>query len=147
MSEEITRQLPGDVLKLILARFDSMDKRFDSVDARFDSVDQRFDSVGKRFDSVEARLDSLDGRLTTVEEKVDRRLQETRPIWERALAEIAGLRAEMQEGFERIRGEMNHGLRRVERQVDILNHNILEVRGDLRYLDDRLTKLESEPAQ
>ena len=140
MSEEITRQLPGDVLKLILARFDSMDKRFDSVDARFDSVD-------KRFDSVEARLDSMDGRLTTVEEKVDRRLQEARPIWERALAEIAGLRAETQEGFENVRSELNHGLRRVERQVDILNHNILEVRGDLRYLDERVTKLESEPTQ
>ena len=72
-------------------------------------------------------------RLTALEEKVDRRLQETRPIWERALAEIAGLRT-----------DMNHGLRRVERQVDILNHNILEVRGDLRYLDERVTKLEPE---
>ncbi|HWT02357.1 MAG TPA: hypothetical protein VN256_19050 [Pyrinomonadaceae bacterium] len=83
-------------------------------------------------------------RLGTLEERVDRRLQETRPIWERALAEIAGLRAEMREGFERVRGEMNHGLRRVERQVDILNHNILEVRADLRYPDERVTKLEPE---
>ena len=72
-------------------------------------------------------------RLDTLEEKVDRRLQETRPVWERALAEIAELRR-----------ELNHGLRKVERQVDILNHNILEVRGDLRYLDERVTKLEPE---
>ncbi len=116
MSEEITQPLPSDMLKLILARFDSMDRRFDSMDAR----------------------------LTAVEEKVDRRLQETRPIWERALAEIAGLRSEMQEGFEKVRSEMNHGLRRVERQVDILNHYILEVRADLRYLDERVTRLEPE---
>ncbi|HYG79495.1 MAG TPA: hypothetical protein VD861_03865 [Pyrinomonadaceae bacterium] len=60
MSEETTQQLPNDILKLILARLDSMDKRFDSVDAR----------------------------LTAVEEKVDRRLQETRPIWESVLAEM-----------------------------------------------------------
>lgn len=123
MSEEITQPLPNDISKLILARFDSMDKRFDAIDKR---------------------LDSVDARLTAVEEKVDRRLQETRPIWERALAEIAGLRTQMQEGFEKLRGEMNHGLRRVERQVDILNHNILEVRADLRYLDERVTKLEPE---
>ena len=126
MSEETTRQLPDDVLKLIAARFDSMDRRFDVVDERFDSVDARLDSTN-------TRLDSLDGRLAAVEEKADRRLQETRPIWERALAEMAGLR-----------NELNHGLRRVERQVDILNHNILEVRADLRYLDERVTKLEPE---
>jgi hypothetical protein len=99
-------------LKLIIARFDSMDKRFDSLEARFDS---------------------MDGRLTAVEEKVDRRLQETRPIWERVLAELAELRR-----------ELGQGLRRVERHVDILNHDLLEVRGDLRHLDERVTKLEPE---
>ncbi|MCP9495151.1 MAG: hypothetical protein MSG64_11950 [Pyrinomonadaceae bacterium MAG19_C2-C3] len=30
----------------------------------------------------------LDERLSTLEEKVDRRLQETRPIWENVLAEV-----------------------------------------------------------
>ena len=60
MSEETTQQLPNDALKLILARFDSVDRRFDSTDAR----------------------------LTALEEKVDRRLQETRPIWEGVLAEL-----------------------------------------------------------
>jgi hypothetical protein len=46
MSEEITQQLPNDLLKLILARLDAL------------------------------------------EEKVDKRLQETRPIWESMLAEL-----------------------------------------------------------
>jgi chromosome segregation ATPase len=123
MSEEITRPLPNDVLQLILTRLDSMDKRLDSIDSN---------------------VHSLDARLTAVEEKVDRRMQETRPIWERALAEIAGLRAEMQEGFEKVHGELNHGLRRIDRKVDILNHDIFEARADLRHLDERVTKLEPE---
>lgn len=96
-----------------------------------------------RLDSIDTRLDSIEGRLSTLEDKVDRRLQETRPIWERALAEIGELR----EGFEKFRTEMNHGLRRIDRQIDVLNRNILDVRADLRYLDERVTKLESEPAQ
>jgi hypothetical protein len=50
MSEEITQQLPNDILKLILARLDGL------------------------------------------EEKVDRRLQETRPIWESVQAELKELR-------------------------------------------------------
>jgi chromosome segregation ATPase len=123
MSEEITQPLPNDVLKLILARFDSVDKRLDSIDSN---------------------VHSLDARLTVVEEKVDRRLQETRPIWERALAEIAELRTEMREGFEKVRSELSHGLRRVNHKIDILNHDILEVRADLRYMDERVTKLEPE---
>lgn len=53
MTEETTQQLPNDALKIILARFDS-----------------------------------IDARLNALEEKVDRRLQETRPIWEGVLAEL-----------------------------------------------------------
>jgi hypothetical protein len=88
-----------------------------------------------------ARLDSIDSRLTTLEDKVDKRLQETRPIWENALAQIAETRTEMFEGFERLQAEMREGfgkvrieiddgLRRVGGQVDVLNQSILEVRGD-----------------
>jgi chromosome segregation ATPase len=126
MSEETTQNLPNDNMGLILARLDSIDSRLDSVDSR---------------------LGSVDSRLTTLEDKVDKRLQETRPIWERALAEIAETRAEMHEEFGKVRSEIDVSLRRVVRQIDVLNHNILEVRGDLRYLDDRVTKLETEPAQ
>ena len=116
MNEETTQQLPNDLLKLILARLDSIDKRFESTDAR----------------------------LTSLEEKVDRRLQETRPIWEGVLVEIAGLRTTMLEGFEKLRGELSHGLRRVNLKIDVLNHDILEVRADLHYMDERVTKLEPE---
>ena len=56
MSEDTTRSLPDDGVKLILAR-----------------------------------LDSMDARLTTLEEKVDRRLQETRPIWEAVLEQLKEL--------------------------------------------------------
>jgi uncharacterized protein YllA (UPF0747 family) len=123
MSEETTQNLPNDNMGLILAR-----------------------------------LDSIDSRLTTLEDKVDKRLQETRPSWERALAEIAAtrtemheefgkLRTEMDEEFGKVRIEMDDGLRRVESEINVLNRNILEVRTDLQYLDRRITKLESEPAQ
>jgi hypothetical protein len=42
-----------------------------------------------------ARLDSIDSRLTSLEEKVDARSYETKPIWERALKEIIGTREEV----------------------------------------------------
>jgi chromosome segregation ATPase len=82
-----------------------------------------------------------------LEEKVDRRLQETRPIWEQVLARVETLETAMREGFEKVHAEMNAGLRRVERKIDVLNGNILDVRADQRELDERVTKLEPEPAQ
>ena len=128
MSEDPTQNLPDgrSLEERIFARFDAMDARLDKMDAHLNKIDER---------------------LTTLEDRVDRRLKETRPIWERALAEIAEMHNEMREGFEKIRSEMNNGLRRVDRQIDVLNRNILEVRADLRYMDERITKLESEPAQ
>jgi hypothetical protein len=74
MSEETTQNFPGDDLRGIHARFDSLD----------------------------GRLDALDGRLTALEDKVDRRMQETRPIWKQVLAKLDGLETEMRRGFRRL---------------------------------------------
>jgi archaellum component FlaC len=125
MSEDITQNLPNDNMRLILSRFDSIDSRLDGIDSRLDGID--------------LRLDGLDSRLTTLEDKVDKRLMETRPIWERALAEIAETRAEMSEGFEKLRAEMNEGfgklrtdmedgLYRVKGHIDVLNRVVAHVK-------------------
>lgn len=45
-------------------------------------------SNNEMFRLILARLDSMDARLTTLEEKVDRRLMETRPIWESVLEQL-----------------------------------------------------------
>jgi predicted nucleic acid-binding Zn-ribbon protein len=79
-----------------------------------------------RLDSIDKRLDSMNTRL----EKLEARAYDTKPIWENALKEIADIRVEMREGFEKIRSEMETGSRRVEHKIDILNQNILDVRAD-----------------
>lgn len=89
-----------------------------------------------------ARLDSMDARL----EKLEAHSYDTKPIWETALKEIAETRVEMHRGFQEVRGEIQTGLRKVERKIDVLNVNILEVRAELREFDERVSKLESEPS-
>ena len=101
MSEDPTKQMPNEDLRLILAR-----------------------------------LDSIDTRLTKIEDKVDQRLKETRPIWERVLTKL--------ESFET---EMRNGFRKLERQVGLLAEDVMIVRADQRDLEKRLTKIEAEPAQ
>jgi hypothetical protein len=79
--------------------------------------------VFARFDMLDARFDNLDGWLTMLEDKVDARLRETRPIWECVLSEMKSL----------------------NRQVRLLHDDVLRVRVDQEDLREPLSKLESEP--
>lgn len=78
-----------------------------------------------------ARLDSIDKRLVTLEEKVDRRLQETRPIWESVLEQLK----EVNTRLTRVEDE-NKDFRRMFRSAF---SDISRIQGDL---EDRLDKLE-----
>ena len=75
-----------------------------------------------------SRLDAIDARLKALEEQAERRAMETKPIWERALAEIL---------------EVKDSVANVERKIDILSRDIVQVRADQVYLENRLQKLES----
>ena len=78
-----------------------------------------------------ARLDSIDKRLGTLEEKVDRRLQETRPIWESVLEQLK----EVNTRLTRVEDE-NKDFRRMFRSAF---SDISRIQGDL---EERLDKLE-----
>jgi chromosome segregation ATPase len=77
---------------------------------------------------VFARFDTLDARLQALESQAERRAVETRPIWERALAEIL---------------ELKESLANVERKIDVLSRDIVQVRADQARVENRLDKLES----
>ncbi len=94
--------------------------------------------VFARFDALDARFDNLEGRLEALEEQSERRALETKPIWERALAEIL----EVKEGLIEVR----EGLFNVERKLDVLSLDIVQVRSDQRRLEKRIDKVETRPA-
>jgi tetrahydromethanopterin S-methyltransferase subunit G len=104
-----------------------------------------------------ARLDSIDSRLTTLEERVDRRLQETRPIWEQVITRLDGFDNRLAslegrfDGFDRrldgFETELHSSLRRFGRQVGQLAKDVMEVRADQTDLDRRMDQLETKPTQ
>jgi chromosome segregation ATPase len=81
-------------------------------------------------------LRAIKQRLTAVEEKIDQRQLETKPIWERALAEISETRNEVQ--------KLASDFREVKRNVRGLNDSLLNMVGELREMDERLARLESQ---
>ena len=144
MSDERTRELPEarsfeervfarfDAMEArssaIETRFDAMNSRFDAMETRFDTMEARFENrfsaIDKRFDGVDARLDSLAMRVQALEA----RALDTKPIWERALAEIL---------------EVKKGVEDFNRKLDVLTLDVMQVRADQRRVEKRMDELES----
>jgi tetrahydromethanopterin S-methyltransferase subunit G len=118
MSEETTPNLSDNLPfeERVFARFDVMEARFEA----------RFSSIDARLDRVEARLDSLDTRVQALEA----RAIDTKPIWERALAEIL---------------EVKERVENIERKFDVLTLDMMQLRGDQRRVEKRMDALESQP--
>ena len=136
MSEDRTRNLPDNrsFEARVFARFDSfeervfsrfvaMETRIDAMEARFEA---RFNAIDARLDRVEARLDGLDIRVQALES----RALDTKPIWERALAEILLVK-------ERVEN--------IEGKFDVLTLDMMQLRGDQRRVEKRTDGLESHP--
>jgi ribosomal 50S subunit-associated protein YjgA (DUF615 family) len=88
---------------------------------------------GRSFEErILARLDTIDARLQALESQAERRALETKPIWERALAEIL----ELKEGFANF-----------QRKIKVLSHDIVQVRADQERVEHRMDKLEAKPTQ
>ena len=129
MSEERTQDLPDNrsFEERVFARFDAIDTRFGTVDARFDAMESRFDTMEARFDAVDARLAGLDTRVQVLEAKA----YDTKPIWERALAEILNVK-------ERVEN--------IERKFNLLIQDMMQLRGDQRRVESQFDALKSKLA-
>jgi hypothetical protein len=91
---------------------------------------------GRSFEErVFARLDAIDARLQSLENQAERRALETKPIWERALAEILEVKERLS-ALEQISNQM-------VRKIDVLGKDMLTLRADQTGVENRLDKLES----
>jgi len=129
MSEDRTREFPDNrsFEERVFARFDAMEARFATIDSRFDAMEARFDTMEARFDAVDARLAGLDTRVQVLEA----RAYDTKPIWERALAEILNVK-------ERVEN--------IERKFNLLIQDMMQLRGDQRRVEDQFDALKSKLA-
>ncbi len=97
---------------------------------------------GQSLTQLTAEVRDLRRESTDLREKVEARLYDTRPIWERVLAELTALR----EDFNNFHTETNKNLKLMNHQLEILNNDFMKIRAELRDLDDRVTRLEPPSA-
>ena len=102
---------------------------------------------------VLALLNSMNGRLRTLEEKVDRRLQDTRPIWEQVLSRLTDIEARLTNVETRLTS-IEKRLEGVEdkvynltRKFRVYYDDLMKMQDSQEDLDERVRRLESEPSR
>jgi chromosome segregation ATPase len=88
----------------------------------------RFDALESQMGDMREQLHDMDARLQTLEAKA----YDTKPIWERALAEILA-----------VGKKLDH----LNRKVDNLAADMLDLRARQSQLEDRMDGLETNRAQ
>lgn len=94
-----------------------------------------------------ARLDEWGARFVNELSEIRKGQDELRTGQAELGQSVEGLRKgqdELRKGQDELRADLNGGLRRVERKIEILNDNLLTINADIRDLEVRLEKIESE---
>jgi chromosome segregation ATPase len=114
--------------------FESLHTRMDGFDSLQRSFESRMDGFTSLQTSFESRMDGFDSLHTTLESKMEQGFE--------------SLRTDFESGMESLRNDvranLEHEIRGVGRKIDALNHNVLELQGDQRYVERRLAELESQ---
>ncbi len=131
----------------------------DDLTKRFDGQEngEKLTLILSIVQGLDTRVQGLDVRLGNIEEKVERRLYDTRPIWEKVQTDIAQLQTngnqlqadvnQLKEGQEFLRSESHqiHTLLRDSfRRLSIFNDTLVTMQADYRDIYDRVRDIERQ---
>src|SRR2546427_10628513 len=114
---------------------------------------------GEKLTQILTVVQNLDARLGGLEQNVEQRLYDTRPIWEKVQTDIAQLQAnfsqlqadvnQLKEGQEFLRSESHEIhtlLRDIFRRLSIFNDTLVTMQADYRDIYDRVRDIERQRA-
>ena len=124
MNEDLTRKLPNSDRDAILTAIRNLESYVRS------SIDNLVTWVG-----------SIDSRLSALDQKVEERLYDTRPIWHKVVADVA----QLQSGQDAMNSQvlkLTNGVQDIRRDQGVFNDAIRKIDGDLHGINERLLRLE-----
>ena len=102
-------------------------------------------------------LQQIDSRLQSLEQKVEERLYDTRPIWQKVVADIAQLQqgqvqlqqgqVQFQEAQSRLEGDVRDikiFMREMTRKMGGMYESMMGIQGEYRELNHRILDIELE---
>jgi glutamate-1-semialdehyde aminotransferase len=102
---------------------------------------------------LDTHVTRIDDRLQSLENKVDERLHDTRPIWHKVVADIAELQAgqkRLEDGQHAMRkdlGELSDIIHQVSRDQIVINDSHRRIQLDFFTVNEKLLKLISDRNQ
>ncbi|HZI46700.1 MAG TPA: hypothetical protein VFD75_02830 [Pyrinomonadaceae bacterium] len=124
MSEDFTRKLPTTDRDVILTAIKNLE-----------------DNVRSSIDNLVTWVTSVDARIRGLEQKVETRLHDTRPIWHKVVADISQLQAS-HDGMRADLREINRKTDTITRDQAVFNDALHKVQGDFHLIDERLRRIE-----
>ena len=88
-------------------------------------------------------LRSMNTRLTALEDKVERRLQDSRPIWEQVLERLTAVEERLTKVEERL-GKIEEEVADLGLKFRVFNADFLKLQKKHDNLEERLKQMESE---
>jgi chromosome segregation ATPase len=133
-----------------------------SDDATQNLLGARLDQLVSLVKDLADKHTETDARIERVERVLEQRLYDTRPIWESVQADLREVRSLLQEVGERVgrlkseatemrsqitemRVENSNGFRLVDRKIGVLGKTLIDMTADIRELQDRVEKIDSQP--
>ena len=99
-------------------------------------------------DAILTAINKIDDRLQHLEQRVEERLHDTRPIWHRVVDDIAQLQAgvdRLEKGQGELRDhilDLSRAVRDVNRDQIVINDVARKIQLDFHTIDERLHRLE-----
>jgi chromosome segregation ATPase len=87
-------------------------------------------NLNRRFDGLESLIGGLEVRLTSLEDKVEARLHDTRPIWESVLSRLDSMDTRLN-GIET-------RLERIDDKFEVVADELLDMRTEIKTVKKRL---------
>ncbi|MCP9496230.1 MAG: hypothetical protein MSG64_17435 [Pyrinomonadaceae bacterium MAG19_C2-C3] len=146
MNEDTTKELPNNQSfeERIFKYLEAMEAR---MEARMKA--EMLEMEGRmKADTLEMKIviNDINRRLTTLEEKVERRLYDTRPIWEGVQAQLVEVLARLTSIETRV-VSIETRVEHIDAKIDIINKEILTMRADHLQLQRRVTRIEEDLQQ
>ena len=92
-------------------------------------------------DAILTAIKNIDNRLQRLEQRVEERLHDTRPIWKKVEDDIAQLQAGV-ERLEKGQGDLSRAVRDINRDQIVINDVVRRIQLDFHTIDERLHRLE-----
>lgn len=163
MSDDTTRDLLSDRLDQVISLVKNLTDKHTETDARVERLErvleERLYDTRPIWQALQAQVQELGGRVGAIESEITGMRAEMTGM----RAEMTGMRGEMTamraqftemltqmiemlRQMTEMRVETGNGFRAVDRKIGVLGKTLIDMTADIRELQDKVEKIESQPS-